>query len=196
MAGGRQDKHPPPRPGSAATGAGPAMRPQKWTTCGDSTSSAVSLRSGSWTSSARWSRHGRFRPYFTAALSPHPVSWFEVGLVRSVPNTSNRIGLRIKRLCAIERMRGTSEGAEVLCALELFCQDAWGTWPTAHGQRLLELEGRPSPRWSPGCRRRGLRALPVWRGAVACPIGSWAGRSRNALERVRLRRRAVRPPPS
>jgi hypothetical protein len=43
-------------------------------------------------------------------LSLNPVSWFEIGLVKSTRNTTDGIPLHIKRLCVIERMRGTSEG--------------------------------------------------------------------------------------
>ena len=38
------------------------------------------------------------------------VSWFEVDLVKSAPNTTEGILLHIKRLCAIERIHGISQG--------------------------------------------------------------------------------------
>ena len=112
-----------------AAGARPEARPQKWTTCGDSNLSAVSRRSESWISAARCSRHGRIRPYFTVSLSLDPVSWFGVGLVSSVPNTSNRIALHIKRLCAIERMRATSEGLKTFAHRNAFAKTGGATPP-------------------------------------------------------------------
>jgi len=53
-------------------------------------------------------------------LSLKPVPWFEIGLVKSAPNTTDNIPLRIKRLCGIERMHGNSEG------LNSFAKRLWG----------------------------------------------------------------------
>jgi hypothetical protein len=39
----------------------------------------------------------------------NPVSWFEIGLVKSTPNMSDGIPLHIKRLCVIERMHASTE---------------------------------------------------------------------------------------
>jgi hypothetical protein len=71
---------------------------------------AVSLPSAPWISAARRSRHRLIQPYFTASMSLIPVSWFEIGHVKSLQNTTDGIPLHVKRLCVIERMRGTSEG--------------------------------------------------------------------------------------
>jgi hypothetical protein len=43
-------------------------------------------------------------------LSFSPVSWFEIGLVKSAPKMTDGIPLQVKRLCVIERIRGTSKG--------------------------------------------------------------------------------------
>jgi hypothetical protein len=46
-----------------------------------------------------------------------------------VPNTSNRIALHIKRLCAIERMRATSEGLKTFAHRNAFAKTGGATPP-------------------------------------------------------------------
>jgi hypothetical protein len=54
-------------------------------------------------------QHAGFKGRRTT-VSLNSVSWFEIGLVKSAPNTTDGIPLQMKLLCVIELRRGISEG--------------------------------------------------------------------------------------
>jgi hypothetical protein len=87
-------------------------------------------------------------------LSLNRVSWFEIGLVKSAPNTTDGIPLHVKRLCVIERMRGTSEGLKT--------HAYWNSFANMLGELDRPLPGNdfPNSNGASGSLWRALHSDP------------------------------------